>query len=54
MHKTLSAAVAEDDATPIDRDKPYGAREFSDWKEMSDALETELKKRKTPYTPIAW
>ena len=54
MQEGIRKALAEDDAIPPGHAKPYGVREFPDWREHSDAIEAELDKRKETYTPVPW
>lgn len=54
MHGGIKQAVAVDDNTPNGKDKPYGVRTFSDWKQMSDAIEEELTKRSVKFGAVPW
>ena len=53
LHTTIAKALAEDDAPPANA-KKYGVREYPDWRQQADAIETELASRKEGYAPIAW
>jgi len=53
-HKAVFDAVATDDSIPTGHDKPFGVREFPDWKTLSDQLEAELTKRKEPFHQVPW
>jgi hypothetical protein len=53
-HKAILDVVTKDDATPIGQDKIYGAREFPDWKELSDQVEAELTRRREPFQKVPW
>lgn len=54
MHSGIRQALSVDDNTPPGRDKPYGVREFADWKEMASAIEAELRVRHVKFEPIPW
>lgn len=54
MQDGIRNALKEDDATPAGAAKPYGVREFSDWRVHSDQIEAELDKRAVSYTKVAW
>jgi len=54
FHRAINDALAKDDATPHGQDKPYGAREYPDWRQTSDEIEAELTTRNVPFTPIQW
>jgi hypothetical protein len=53
-HNAILDAVAKDDATPLGRDKLYGAREFPDWRQMCIELEDELSRRNEPFRKVPW
>ena len=54
MHKALRDAFHKDEQTPSNKDKPYGVRTYSDWRQWSDALESELADRGAPFEPVPW
>ncbi|AEG68830.1 hypothetical protein PP715_21310 [Ralstonia solanacearum] len=54
MYEGAKDALAEDDATPSGQDKPYGVREYADWRELTDAIEAELDSRNVSYPKIVW
>ena len=54
LHGTIQAALTFDDSLPAGQEKAYGAREFLDWRTMSDEFEQELDKRHVSYEKIAW
>lgn len=54
MYEAAKDALAEDDATPPGQDKPYGVREYADWRGFTDAIEAELDSRNVPYPKIVW
>jgi hypothetical protein len=54
MYYSIVEALVIDDNTPQGHDKPYGVRQFSDWKEQATAFEAELDKRKVSYDRIKW
>jgi hypothetical protein len=53
FHAAIQKCLAEDDATPQGQMKPYGVREYPDWKEQLDNIEAELSRRSESYTPIS-
>lgn len=54
LHGAIKNALAQDDAIPAGRDKTYGVREYSDWRETADKIEAELKKRDVSFEMITW
>lgn len=54
LHQAILDALVKDDNTPSGEEKPYGAREFPDWRKMSDELEAELSKRNVAFQRIPW
>lgn len=52
LHQSIKKSLDEDDRTPEGQDKPYGVREFPDWKEHKDAIEAAMKERNIPFEPI--
>ncbi|MGA2398862.1 MAG: hypothetical protein ABSG30_12465 [Steroidobacteraceae bacterium] len=54
LHDAVLDALDKDDKTPPNQDKPYGVRQFPDWRQWSDALEAELQKRKIPFSKVKW
>ncbi|WP_336066747.1 hypothetical protein [Nitratireductor rhodophyticola] len=54
LHAGVAKALAADDATPPGQEKPYGAREYADWKAWGDALEVELRRRQANFNEIDW
>ncbi|WP_454753816.1 hypothetical protein [Cupriavidus necator] len=54
MYDAARNALAEDDATMAGNDKPYGVREYPDWRQFTDAIEHELDARQVAYTKISW
>ncbi len=53
FHSKVRESLRKDDENPSP-DKIYGVRAFKDWRDLSDAIEEELKKRQVSYEPIAW
>ena len=53
LHDCILRALRKDDALPEGR-KRYGVREFPDWRQHAEAIETELKKRDIDCPPIPW
>jgi hypothetical protein len=54
MHLAVLHAFQKDEETPKGQPKPYGVREYADWKKWSDALEGELRRRKAQFTNVPW
>lgn len=54
LHDAIANVLKKDEALPAGQDKIYGAREFPDWKEASDQIESELDARNEPFTKIPW
>lgn len=52
FHSSIADCLQVDDNTRAGTMKPYGVREFPDWKEQLDQLEIELVKREASFTPI--
>ena len=52
MHISISRALQEDDSSSVE--KLYGVREYSDWREMADAIEKELISRGIKFVLIPW
>jgi hypothetical protein len=53
FHALIADCLAKDDAQTTG-DKEYGVRTFSDWKQLRDDIEAELRKRGISFTPITW
>ena len=53
LHQAIKQALAEDDRLPEGK-KVYGVREFPDFRQEADELETELDRRKEKFTRIVW
>lgn len=53
LHKSIYDSLKTDDEIKTG-DKIFWVREFSDWKEMSDLIESELNKRGEKFTPVPW
>lgn len=54
MHGGIKQSLAVDDNTPEGKDKPYGVRAFANWKQMSDAIESELRERDVKFETVPW
>ena len=54
LHDSIKKAMSADDATPEGQGKPYGVREYPDWKEHADRIEQELDSRDEKYEKIDW
>lgn len=52
LHDVIRQCLSEDDATPQGQMKPYGVREYPDWKGQLDNIEAVLSFRSESYTPI--
>lgn len=53
FHDAIRRCLEEDDSAPQGQMKPYGVREYPDWKEQLDNIEVELSRRSESYTPIS-
>ncbi len=53
LHSLIREALCADDAAPKN-ERPYGVREFPDWKKQADAFEAELAKRGIAFAKIDW
>jgi hypothetical protein len=54
MHDGIKNALADDDNTIDGKNKPYGVRTFPDWKQISDAIESELTARSVTFEAVPW
>lgn len=54
LHNAIHQALAVDDNIKISIDKPYGVREYRDWRKMSDEIEAELSKRGVKFQVVPW
>ena len=54
MQKAVYDALQHEDALPPGQPKPYGVRDFPDWRTWSDALEAELTVRNVPFSKVPW
>ncbi|MHA2218632.1 MAG: hypothetical protein ACXACY_22135 [Candidatus Hodarchaeales archaeon] len=54
LHSSIKKAIKIDAETPEGQDKPYGVREFSDWKRHADAIESAMESRGIEFSKIKW
>ena len=54
LHKSIRSAFDRDEEIPEDKEKQYGVREYSDWRQWSDSLESEMTKRSIEFEPVPW
>lgn len=54
LHESILKVVREDDAIPAGQEKPYGARVFPDFKELSDQVEAELTRQQESFQKVPW
>ncbi len=54
LYERIRIRLAEEDKLPADAIKPFGVREFSDWRRLSEQLETELNSLNHSYAKIIW
>jgi hypothetical protein len=54
LHLSLLHTFERDEAIPDGQAKIYGVREFSDWRQLSDAYECELEKRGVYFEKVPW
>ncbi len=52
IHEGIADALKIDDGIAEGKEKPYGVREFPDWKIEKDAIEKALSKRGIPFIPL--
>ncbi|WP_426732549.1 hypothetical protein [Myxococcus faecalis] len=53
LHTATREAFDEDESRPPN-DKRFFVREYSDWKDWSDRLENEMRRRNLRFEPIPW
>ena len=53
LHTLIREALESDDAAPKNA-KPYGVREYPDWKRQGDAYEAEMTSRKIQFEKLKW
>jgi hypothetical protein len=53
LHEAVRAAMMADDRHAGPK-KPHGVREYRDWRQWSDAIEAELRRRNEHFDPIRW
>lgn len=53
FHDAIRRCLEEDDSTPLGEMKPYGVREYPDWKEQLYSIERELRNRSETFSPIS-
>jgi hypothetical protein len=54
LHEEIRRALAEEDALPAGNPKPYGVRDFADFRAEVEAIEVELRRRNEAFRPIEW
>jgi hypothetical protein len=54
LHEEIRRALAEEDALPPGKPRPYGVREFADFRLEADAIEAELRRREQQVQSIKW
>jgi hypothetical protein len=55
LHELIAEAQADDDAAAAgQRRRPFGVREYPDWRRQADAYEAEMKKRGLVFKHIGW
>lgn len=55
LHGAVREALEVDDQLHLaGLSKVYGVREFSDWRDWSNAIEAELDRRSVKYQRVAW
>jgi hypothetical protein len=52
LHALIAECLAADDNAPGER--PFGVREYRDWRRQADAFEAELRTRNLAFNPIQW
>jgi hypothetical protein len=55
VHQLIAKAQAADDAAAVgERRRPFGVRDYSEWRRQADAYEAEMNRRRLGFTPIDW
>jgi hypothetical protein len=54
MYQAILDALEKDDTASGGQEKPYGVREYQDWKQWADTLEAELTKREIQFVKVPW
>jgi len=55
LHQLIAEAQAADDAAAAaERRRPFGVREYPDWRKQAGMYEAEMKKRGLVFEHIAW
>lgn len=55
LHQLIAEAqAADDDATAAQRRRPFGVREYPDWRKQAGVYEAEMKKRHIVFKRIEW
>jgi hypothetical protein len=55
LHQLIAEAQAADDAaTAAQRRRPFGVREYPDWRKQAGMYEAEMKKRHIGFKRIEW
>jgi len=54
MHNAIRTCLAIDDSVVGSGPKPYGVREYSDWRVWRDELEGAMTDRGLQFQPITW
>jgi hypothetical protein len=55
LHQLIAEAQAADDAaTAGERRRPFGVRDYPEWRRQADAYEAEMKKRGLIFKHIEW
>jgi hypothetical protein len=55
VHHLIAEAQAADDAAAAGkRRRPFGVRDYSDWRRKADVYEAEMNRRRLVFKPIDW
>lgn len=55
VHQLIAEAQAADDAAAAgERRRPFGVRDYSEWRRQADAYEAEMNKRRLVFKNIDW
>ncbi len=54
LYERIKACLAHEDSLPASAEKPYGVREFKDWRSQADSFESILDTMKHSYSKISW
>lgn len=54
QHQAIQDRLSQEDSLPPGQEKIYGVRQFPDWRQQADEIESELTSRNETYAKIQW